>query len=106
MRVTHFVDHRHAAPLCGAVEHSNWIATSQFALSDEFLFEAGSRDDLTRKIDRWIEDPAALARARTGYRQASVRYAVEASAERLMAVYRQVARPARGGGAGPTGAGS
>jgi glycosyltransferase involved in cell wall biosynthesis len=53
-------------------------ASSQFALSDSFLFEAGSREDLTRKIDGWIDDPAGLKRARDGHREAAQRYRVEA----------------------------
>jgi len=65
-------------------------ASSQFALSDSFLFEAGSREDLTRKIDGWIDDPAGLQKARAGYREIAERYRVEASAEKLLAVYRRV----------------
>jgi glycosyltransferase involved in cell wall biosynthesis len=65
-------------------------ASSQFALSDSFLFEAGSREDLTRKIDGWIDDPEGLKRARDGYRDIAQRYRVEASAEKLIDLYRRV----------------
>jgi glycosyltransferase involved in cell wall biosynthesis len=65
-------------------------ASSQFALSDPFLFEAGSREDLTRKIDGWIENPEGLARARDGYREAAQRYRVEISVEKLIDLYRRV----------------
>jgi len=65
-------------------------ATSQFALSEDFLFEAGDGEALTRRIDRWIEDPEGLARAREAYREAAQRYRVEASAEKLVEVYRRV----------------
>jgi glycosyltransferase involved in cell wall biosynthesis len=95
------------AMACGlpcVIADSPLSATPQFALSQEFLFQAGSREDLTRKIDHWIEHPEALARARAEYREASQRYSVEASLEKLLAVYRQVvaarAGAAPGGGAG------
>ncbi|HVP69252.1 MAG TPA: glycosyltransferase [Anaeromyxobacteraceae bacterium] len=81
------------AMACGLpclIARSPLSATPQFALNDDFLFEAGSREDLTRRIDSWIENPAALARARDDYREASRRYAVETSAERLLEVYRGV----------------
>jgi 1,2-diacylglycerol 3-alpha-glucosyltransferase len=65
-------------------------ASSQFALSDEFLFEAGSREDLTQKIDAWIERPEELERARTRYRAAAQQYRVEASVEKLIDLYRRV----------------
>ncbi|HUL59147.1 MAG TPA: glycosyltransferase [Anaeromyxobacteraceae bacterium] len=70
-------------------------AASQFALSDDFLFESGSREDLTRKIDAFVETPEALARARAGYREASQRYRVEASVEKLIEVYQGVIEAAR-----------
>jgi len=69
-------------------------ATSQFALSDSFLFEAGSREDLTQKIDAWIERPDALAKARVAYQEAAARYRVEASLEKLLDVYRRVVEAA------------
>jgi 1,2-diacylglycerol 3-alpha-glucosyltransferase len=65
-------------------------ATPQFALSAEFLFEAGDREDLTRKIDSWIERPEALRSAGERYRDAAQRYRVEASLDKLLEVYRQV----------------
>ena len=86
------------AMACGlpcVIADSPLSATPQFAISDEFLFRAGSREELTARIDRWIEDPPGLDRARTAYRQAAQGYRVEASLEKLLALYRQViaARP-------------
>ncbi len=81
------------AMACGlpcVIARSPLSATSQFALSDDFLFEAGSREELTARIDRWIEDPAGLERAREGYREAAQGYRVEASVDRLVELYRQV----------------
>jgi glycosyltransferase involved in cell wall biosynthesis len=81
------------AMACGlpcVIARSPLSATSQFALSDDFLFEAGSREELTARIDRWIEDPAGLERAREGYREAAQRYRVEVSVDKLVELYRQV----------------
>jgi 1,2-diacylglycerol 3-alpha-glucosyltransferase len=72
------------------IARSPLSATSQFALSDDFLFEAGSREELTARIDRWIDDPVGLERAREGYREAAQGYRVEASVDRLVELYRQV----------------
>jgi 1,2-diacylglycerol 3-alpha-glucosyltransferase len=81
------------AMACGlpcVIARSPLSATSQFALSDDFLFEAGSREELTARIDRWIDDPVGLERAREGYREAAQGYRVEASVEKLVELYRQV----------------
>ena len=86
------------AMACGLpclIARSPLSATSQFALSDGFLFEAGSRYDLTRKIDAWIENPDGLAKAREGSRDVARRYRVEASADKLVDVYRRVVETAR-----------
>jgi glycosyltransferase involved in cell wall biosynthesis len=85
---------------CGlpcVIARSPLSATPQFALSDEFLFDAGSREQLTGRIDHWIENPDALARARVDYRAAAQKYRVQVSADRLLGVYRKViaAKPGR-----------
>jgi glycosyltransferase involved in cell wall biosynthesis len=78
---------------CGlpcVIARSPLSATPQFALSDAFLFDAGSREQLTGRIDHWIENPEALAQARVAYREAAQKYRVEVSADRLLGVYRKV----------------
>ena len=78
------------AMACGLpclIARSRLSATSQFALSDQFLFEAGAREELTAKLDRWIEDPAGLERSRAGHREAAARYRVEASVDQLVELY-------------------
>ena len=55
------------AMACGLpclIAHSARSATQQFALSDDYLFESGSLEDLGRKLNRLIDQPAALAEAR------------------------------------------
>jgi glycosyltransferase involved in cell wall biosynthesis len=91
------------AMACGLpclIARSPLSATSQFALSDGFLFEAGAREDLTRKLDRWIDDPAGLERARAGSREAAQRYRVETSVDLLIDLYRRIL--ASRAGPGPT----
>ncbi len=81
------------AMACGLpciIADSPLSATPQFAISPEFLFPTGDREALTARIDRWIDDPAGLARAREDYRDAAQRYRVEASADRLVELYREV----------------
>jgi len=80
---------------CGApclIARSPLSATSQFAISDRFLFESGSRDELTAKIDWFVEHPEELREARARSRQVAEAYRIEASLEKLIAVYGEVAR--------------
>jgi glycosyltransferase involved in cell wall biosynthesis len=67
-------------------------ATSQFALSEAFLYESGALDDLTRRIDWWIQHPAELQAARAATRAASERYRIDASLEKLEASYARAIR--------------
>jgi 1,2-diacylglycerol 3-alpha-glucosyltransferase len=78
---------------CGApclIAQSRKSATAQFAQSEAFLFKSGSMEDLTAKIDYWFEHPRELGEARTAYRRAAGDYRIEASLEKLLAVYRDV----------------
>ncbi len=82
------------AMACGLpclIARSPLSATKQFAPSEEHLFEAGDREALTDRLDRWIDDAPGLARARGASRAVAERYTVEVSVEKLVQVYRQVA---------------
>ncbi len=88
---------------CGTpclIARSPLSATSQFAISDQFLFEAGNREELTARIDWFVEHPEALREARARARQVAEGYRIEASLEKLLEVYAEVtgargaARPA------------
>ena len=92
---------------CGTpclIARSPLSATSQFAISDRFLFEAGNREELTARIDWFIEHPEALREARARARQLAEGYRIEASLEKLLEVYAEVsgvrgaAPPAPAGG--------
>jgi glycosyltransferase involved in cell wall biosynthesis len=101
---------------CGTpclIARSPLSATSQFAISDQFLFQSGARDELTARIDWFVEHPEALSEARLRARQVADAYRIESSLEKLLAVYREVTgrrgeRPAvaasAGGGAATTAA--
>jgi glycosyltransferase involved in cell wall biosynthesis len=82
------------AMACGLpclIARSPLSATQQFAPSEAHLFKAGDREALTAGIDRWIGDAPGLERARAASRAVAERYTVEASVEKLIQVYRQVA---------------
>ncbi len=81
------------AMACGlpcVIADSPLSATPQFATTPDLLFPAGDREALTARIDRWIEDPEGLERARAVVREAADRYRIEVSVEKLEALYRQV----------------
>jgi glycosyltransferase involved in cell wall biosynthesis len=81
------------AMACGlpcVIADSPLSATPQFATGPDLLFPAGDREALTARIDRWIEDPEGLARARAGVREAAEQYRIEVSVEKLVALYRKV----------------
>ncbi|HUK65724.1 MAG TPA: glycosyltransferase [Anaeromyxobacteraceae bacterium] len=81
------------AMACGLpclIARSPRSATPQFALSDAFLFEAGSRGDLTSKLDHLIEHRDELEASRSAHREAAGAYAIDRSLEKLVEAYREV----------------
>jgi len=60
------------------------------ALSADYLFASGSREDLVRKIDALVDQPARLLADREASRAAASAYSIEASLQKLLAVYRRV----------------
>lgn len=81
------------AQACGLpclIADSPRSATPQFALSADYLFASGSREDLVRKIDALVDQPARLLADREASRAAASAYSIEASLQKLLAVYRRV----------------
>jgi glycosyltransferase involved in cell wall biosynthesis len=81
------------AQACGLpclIANSPRSATPQFALSPDYLFQSGNRDDLVRRIDALIDQPARLLADRVASTEAASTYSIEASFEKLLRVYRQV----------------
>ena len=79
---------------CGApclIARSPLSATSQFAISDDFLFPAGDREALTARLDWLLEHPEVLGEARARVRKAAEAYGIDRSLERLLGVYAEVA---------------
>jgi len=70
-------------------------AASTLAIGDEFRFPAGDAALLAQKIDRLVEHPELLARARQAGLAAAQGLRLEASVAKLEAIYQQVARPVR-----------
>ena len=79
------------AQACGLpclIADSARSATPQFAISTDYLFDSGSVDDLTRKLDLLIDQPERLRADRETSQRAAAGYRIEASLEKLLAVYR------------------
>jgi glycosyltransferase involved in cell wall biosynthesis len=62
-------------------------ATKQFAIEQMSLFAKDNVEDLTRKIDYWIDRPEELAKLRTMYYESSSKYRIEQSYEKLLNLY-------------------
>jgi len=78
---------------CGCpclIARSPRSATGQFAISEEFLFQHGSLDELSQRLDYWLDRPRELREAGEAYRRAAQRYRIELSVEELLGVYRTV----------------
>lgn len=62
MERTHFVDHRHGAPLCGSVDESEWIETlrPELVTCEECAARlAGARRDDRGEPSCWTPEAAA-----------------------------------------------
>ena len=82
------------AQACGLpclIANSSRSATPQFALSDDYLFQSGNVGDLVQKLDALVDDPARLSADRAASQKAAAAYSIEASFDKLLGVYRQVA---------------
>jgi glycosyltransferase involved in cell wall biosynthesis len=71
-------------------------ASRQFAISPEFLFEAGNPDDLALRLDRLLDAPERLRAARAEALALAGHYRFADSVARLEALYLRVAAPAAG----------
>ena len=65
------------------------VGTSDFALSPESLYPVGDSQALARRIDWWIEHPQLRNEMAQRYADSARRYGIDASAEALIAMYRQ-----------------
>jgi 1,2-diacylglycerol 3-alpha-glucosyltransferase len=74
------------------IADSRKSATKQFAISPDSLFTSDDPDDLSKKIDYWIENPDKLKKQKELYFMSSQHYRIENSFEKLVEVYRGVAK--------------
>jgi 1,2-diacylglycerol 3-alpha-glucosyltransferase len=75
---------------CGLVpviSDSRRSATGQFALGPWNLFRSGDPSSLAKRIDGWIDDPAALDAASETYARYAKLYAVDRSVKAIERVY-------------------
>jgi len=78
------------AMACGApclIARAPKSAASQFATDPRYLFESGSIEDLTRKIDGLLDHPEQLKEARTAAERMARDYRIERSLARLEQLY-------------------
>jgi glycosyltransferase involved in cell wall biosynthesis len=81
------------AMACGLpclIARSHKSAAQQFALSPAFSFRWDDVDELTARIDFWVEHPEELRTARTAYLRAAEQYRIDVSVEKLEAAYATV----------------
>lgn len=68
-----------ATGLVPVISDSELSATKQFALDERSLFQAGSPEDLARKIDYWLDNPEEKARMEKVYAESAKNYDIEHS---------------------------
>ncbi len=69
------------------ISDSKISASSQFALDKRFLFKSNNVEDLTAKIDYWMEHKRDLAQARRRYIEFSKQFHIEESVKKLENIY-------------------
>ena len=72
------------------ISDSKISASGQFAIDDRFLFKSNDVEDLTAKMDYWIEHRRELSQARKKYIEFSKQYHIEESVRRLENIYYDV----------------
>jgi glycosyltransferase involved in cell wall biosynthesis len=78
------------------VADAPFSAAARLAVGDEYRFPPGDAAALAARLDGLIEHPERLAEARRASLAHAEGLRLEASIDRLEAVYRRVARPPRG----------
>jgi 1,2-diacylglycerol 3-alpha-glucosyltransferase len=74
------------------ISDSRKSATKQFAITPDSLFTSDDPDDLSKKIDYWIENPDELKRQKDLYFERAQHYRIENSFAKLVEVYRGVVK--------------
>lgn len=77
---------------CGlppVISNAKTSAASQFSLDDRSVFDSENYNDLTNKIDYWIENPQELLAAKKAYTEYAKKFSIDKSVDSLMSVYQQ-----------------
>jgi len=69
------------------ISDSDKSATKQFALNEKFLFKSNDAQELSNKIDYWIEHGNELKRSRKKYQELSGKYKIKKSVKKLEEIY-------------------
>ena len=76
------------------IANSPKSATPQFALDERSLFEAGSSDDLAKKIDYWIEHEQERREMEHRYAEHGKQYGIDACVGQIEEMFRQAMKEA------------
>lgn len=83
---------------CGKVpviSDSKKSATSQFALTEKSLFQAGNSSSLSKKIDYWIENPEEKQEMEMQYASFSQKYSIEYCVHQIEEMFEETIRDAK-----------
>ncbi|NLY43365.1 MAG: glycosyltransferase [Clostridiaceae bacterium] len=81
-----------ACGLVPIISDSKRSAATQFALSPQNLFKAGSPESLAEKIDYWLDNPQLLKEAEKKYIRLGKKYALEHSIGKIEKVYSSMSK--------------
>lgn len=86
------------ACVCGRVPiiaNSKLSATKQFALTENSLFEPGNSDDLTKKIDFWLDNPKLKSDMELKYSESADNYRLSDSIKKMEGMLEDAIRECR-----------
>ena len=78
-----------AMGLVPVIANSDKSATTQFALDKRSLFEAGNSDDLSKKIDYWLDNIDERKRMEKVYAKEADKYKIENSIKKIEEMFKE-----------------
>ena len=71
------------------IANSNKSATTQFAIDERSLFEAGNSNDLANKIDYWLDNEQERKNMEKIYADQAEKYRIENSIEKIEEMFKE-----------------
>ena len=78
-----------ATGLVPIIANSNKSATTQFAIDERSLFEAGNSNDLANKIDYWLDNEQERKNMEKIYADQAEKYRIENSIEKIEEMFKE-----------------